>query len=103
MTLPAASNKLRGKEGTHVTLTISRDGAGLASPVTITRAKIHQLSVYEKMLPGKIGYVALTVFGRDTGDELNTALDRLQRDGARASSARFARQRRRIFGMRRSP
>jgi carboxyl-terminal processing protease len=84
MTLPAASNKLRGKEGTHVTLTISRDGAGLASPVTITRAKIHQLSVYEKMLPGKIGYVALTVFGRDTGDELNTALDRLQRDGARA-------------------
>ncbi len=84
MTLPAASTKLRGKEGTHVTLTISRDGAGLASPVTITRAKIHQLSVYEKMLPGKIGYVALTVFGRDTGDELNTALDRLQRDGARA-------------------
>ncbi|HLY02330.1 MAG TPA: S41 family peptidase [Candidatus Cybelea sp.] len=84
MSLPAASGKLRGKEGTHVTLTISRDGAGLASPVTITRAKIHQLSVYEKMLPGKIGYVALTVFGRDTGDELNTALDRLQRDGARA-------------------
>jgi carboxyl-terminal processing protease len=84
MSLPTASGKLRGKEGTHVTLTVSRDGAGLASPITITRAKIHQLSVYEKMLPGKIGYVALTVFGRDTGDELNTALDRLQRDGARA-------------------
>ncbi len=84
MTLPAASGKLRGKEGTHVTLSIARDGAGLTAPITITRAKIHQLSVYQKMLPGKIGYVALTVFGRDTGDELNTALDRLQRDGARA-------------------
>jgi C-terminal processing protease CtpA/Prc len=60
MSLPTASGKLRGKEGTHVTLTVSRDGAGLASPITITRAKIHQLSVYEKMLPGKIGYVALT-------------------------------------------
>jgi carboxyl-terminal processing protease len=84
MSLAGASGRLRGKEGTRVTLTVSREGAGLASPIAITRAKIHQLSVYQKMLPGKIGYVALTVFGRDTGDELNTALDRLQRDGARA-------------------
>lgn len=84
MSLDVASSKLRGKEGTHVTLTISRDGAALASPIAITRAKIHQLSVYEKMLPGKIGYIALTVFGRDTADELNTALGRLQKDGARA-------------------
>jgi carboxyl-terminal processing protease len=42
------------------------------------------MSVYEKLLPGKIGYVALTVFGRETGSELTTALDRLQRAGARA-------------------
>jgi carboxyl-terminal processing protease len=84
MDLSAASGKLRGKEGTKVTLTIERDSAALAAPITITRAKIHQLSVYEKMLPGKIGYIALTVFGRDTGDELNTALDRLQSQGARA-------------------
>ncbi len=83
MTLPMASGKLRGKEGTKVTLTLTRDAATVP-PITITRAKIHQLSVYEKMLPGKIGYVALTVFGRDTGDELNAALDRLQSQGARA-------------------
>jgi carboxyl-terminal processing protease len=84
MSLNDASGKLRGKEGTKVTLTIDRDDAALAAPITITRAKIHQLSVYEKMLPGKIGYIALTVFGRDTGDELNSALDRLQSEGARA-------------------
>jgi carboxyl-terminal processing protease len=84
MSLNAASSKLRGKEGTKVMLTIEREGAPLPAPVTITRAKIHQLSVYEKMLPGKIGYVALTVFGRDTGSELDTALDRLQKEGARA-------------------
>ena len=36
------------------------------------------------MLPGNIGYVALTVFGRDTGAELNKALTRLQQQGARA-------------------
>ncbi|MBV8198202.1 MAG: S41 family peptidase [Candidatus Eremiobacteraeota bacterium] len=83
MSLNAASSKLRGKEGTRVTLTIEREGTTVA-PVAITRAKIHQLSVYEKLLPGKIGYIALTVFGRETGNELNAALDRLEREGARA-------------------
>jgi carboxyl-terminal processing protease len=84
LTVQQASTKLRGKEGSSVSLTIERDGSTLPSPVAITRAKIHQLSVYEKMLPDKIGYVELTVFGRDTGAELNAALNRLQQQGARA-------------------
>ncbi len=84
MAIATASGKLRGKEGTRVTLTIQRDTGTLPAPLTIVRAKIHQLSVYEKLLPGKIGYIALTVFGRDTGTELTTALERLQRNGARA-------------------
>ncbi|HEY5348591.1 MAG TPA: S41 family peptidase [Candidatus Lustribacter sp.] len=78
-----ASAHLRGKEGTKVTLTILRGDKTLA-PITLVRAKIHQLSVYDKMLPGDIGYVALTVFGKDTAQELTQALDRLQKKGARA-------------------
>ncbi len=84
LSINQASAKLRGKEGTRVTITIQRDPGPQPAPFTITRAKIHQLSVYEKMLPNKIGYVALTVFGRETGNELTTALDRLQQQGARA-------------------
>jgi carboxyl-terminal processing protease len=84
MTLQQASSHLRGKAGTVVQLTIQREGAVLAQPIAVTRAQIHELSVYEKMLPGKIGYVELTVFGRDTGAELARALDRLQQQGARA-------------------
>lgn len=83
LTVQQASTKLRGKEGTSVSLTIQRDGSNLPA-IALTRAKIHQLSVYEKMLPGKIGYLELTVFGRDTGAEIAAALDRLQRQGARA-------------------
>ncbi len=79
-----ASAHLRGKKGTRVTLTLVRNGKLLASPITITRGTIHQMSVYERMLPGDIGYIALTVFGKSTTDELTTALDRLQKDGARA-------------------
>lgn len=84
MKLPAASSHLRGKAGTPVKLTIVRQGKLLPDPVTIVRAQIKELSVYQKMLPGKIGYVELTVFGRDTAAELQQALDRLQKEGARA-------------------
>jgi carboxyl-terminal processing protease len=82
-TVDRASAHLRGKEGTKVTITLERAGKPLP-PITLTRAKIHQLSVFDKMLPGNIGYVALTVFGKDTSDELAAALDRLQKKGARA-------------------
>ncbi|MDQ2662628.1 MAG: S41 family peptidase [Candidatus Eremiobacteraeota bacterium] len=84
MAITEASKHLRGKEGTRVALTIVRDGKALAAPIVITRAIVHQLSVYQKMLPNKVGYVDLTVFGQSTGQELTQALDRLQRDGARA-------------------
>ena len=84
MTLQQASSHLRGKAGTQVQLTLTRDGAALPQPVTVTREQIHEVSVYDKMLPGKIGYVELTVFGRDTGAELARALDKLQQQGARA-------------------
>ena len=84
MTIQQASSHLRGKAGTQVQLVVSRDGKQVSTPISITRAEIRQLSVYEKMLPNKIGYVELTVFGRDTGAELSRALDRLQQQGARA-------------------
>jgi carboxyl-terminal processing protease len=84
MKLQTASSHLRGQLGTPVKLTIVRAGQLLPAPITIVRAQIHELSVYEKMLPGKIGYVELTVFGSNTDAELQQALDRLQKEGARA-------------------
>jgi len=83
MTLDNASKMLKGKIGTQVQLTIERSGTALP-PISITRAEIHQLSVYEHMLAGNIGYIEVTVFGRDTGAELNRALTELQQKGARA-------------------
>ncbi len=83
MTIQQASGLLRGKEGTTVHLTLLRNG-GAVAPVTIVRAQIRQLSVYPKMLPNKIGYVELTVFGRDTARELSGALERLAAQGAKA-------------------
>jgi carboxyl-terminal processing protease len=82
-TIQQTSDLLRGKIGTTVAVTVVRDGQTLA-PITLTRETIHQVSVFDRMLPGKIGYVALTVFGQNTGTELATALTRLQQEGAKA-------------------
>ena len=75
---------LRGKEGTIVRLGLERDGAALAGQVAVTRAVIHQPSVYARLLPNNIGYARLTVFGATTGSELSSALDRLESQGAKA-------------------
>ena len=74
---------LRGKEGTIVRITVERNGAALA-PIAVTRAVIHQPSVYAKMLDGGIGYARLTVFGSTTAAELSQALDRLEAQHAKA-------------------
>lgn len=84
MSAQQASSHLRGRAGTSVSLVLERDGRMLPAPIVITRATIHDVSVVEKMLPDKIGYVELTVFGLDTGSELTTALNRLEQEGVRA-------------------
>lgn len=75
---------LRGKEGTVVRIAVERSGATLPAPLAVTRAVIHQPSVYARLLPTGIGYARLTVFGSNTGSELASALDRLEAQGAKA-------------------
>jgi carboxyl-terminal processing protease len=74
---------LRGDPGTKVKLAVLRSGATI-DPITVTRATIKQPSVFAKLLPGGIGYAQLSVFGQNTGSELNAALNRLQSEGAKA-------------------
>jgi|SRR5579872_555159 len=79
----ADSKMIRGKTGTSISLVVQRDGKPLGT-LALTREQIQAPSVYNHMLPGKIGYVALTVFGQDTANELTQALGELQKQGARA-------------------
>ncbi len=73
---------LRGEPGTKVTLTVDR--AGAPETFTVTRANIHTPSVLARLLPSGIGWVQLSVFGADTGRELDAALHRLDAQGAKA-------------------
>lgn len=74
---------LRGKEGTQVKLSIVRGGSPIPA-VDVTRAVIHQPSVYSRMLDNGIGYARLTVFGSNTAQELTAALNKLEAQGAKA-------------------
>jgi len=73
---------LRGEPGTKVTLTIDR--ADKPESVVVTRATIQSPSVFARLLPSGIGWVQLSVFGADTGHELDAALRRLDAQGAKA-------------------
>jgi carboxyl-terminal processing protease len=73
---------LRGDPGTKVTLTVDRSGQ--AQSFTVTRATIHSPSVLGRLLPNGIGWVQLSVFGADTGHELDAELKRLDAQGAKA-------------------
>ena len=84
MTLMDAVNKLRGPKGTKVTLTLRRDGQAAPIRVTLTRETIKIQSVKSEMLPDQIGYVRLSQFQEQTGDDLKQALKRLVDDKAQA-------------------
>ncbi len=84
MTLDGIGELLRGKPGTVVNVTVA---ASLSSPqrtVAIVRSEVQPPTVIFKMLPGQIGWVWVTAFGRATPDEFDVALRRLREQGARA-------------------
>jgi len=75
--------KLLGRTGTTVRLRVLRDGKP-HDEFSIVRAEVHAPTVYQKLLPNDIGYIAIGVFGEPTAEEFGAALKRLQRQNARA-------------------
>jgi len=86
LSLQEAVEKLRGKVGEKVTLTISRPATKEIKDYELTRAVIKVPSVKDaQILPGRggarIGYVRITQFNEPTADELSKALDKLEKQG----------------------
>ncbi|ALS29503.1 S41 family peptidase [Paenibacillus cisolokensis] len=78
------AQKLRGKEGTKVTIGISRSGLSEPFQVTLTRAPIKQESVSYEMREGGIGVVTVTRFAERTAEEFDKAVEALEKDGMKA-------------------
>jgi carboxyl-terminal processing protease len=78
LTLMDAVNKMRGAKGSKVTLTLEREGAASPLDVTLVREIIKIQSARSKKLDNGIGYVRLTQFQEQTGEDLANALDKLR-------------------------
>jgi carboxyl-terminal processing protease len=75
---------VRGEVGTQVTLRLRRAGTAEPFDVVVTREEIENPSVEWRLLEQDptTGYIALRIFGERTVDELRTALQELQTQGA---------------------
>lgn len=74
-----AVDKMRGKIGQKITLTLVRDG-GNPFDVTLTRATITVKSVKSQLLESGYGYIRITQFQVNTGEEVGKALAKLRKD-----------------------
>lgn len=84
ITLIDAVKKLRGPEGSTVTISVFRKGFSEPKDFTLARAVIQIKSVRWKKLPDDIGYVKLRSFQKSTTDELEEALHDLEEQNIRA-------------------
>ena len=73
---------LKGTPGTEVTVTLGRPGWRETRDVTLKRALIKVPTVWSALLPGKVGYLNVDTFARNTGFEFRAAAEDLRRQGA---------------------
>lgn len=73
--------KIRGPEGTKLTLTIRREGSA-DFDIELMRANISNPTVSGKILGSDIGYISIDTFGDFTEDEFKKTLDELIEQGA---------------------
>ncbi len=80
LTLREAVDIMRGKPGTKITLTVVREGLDAPIKVTITRAIIKVKSVKQRLLEPGFGYVRITQFQSNSGDNLMEAIAKLKEE-----------------------
>ena len=78
LSLEEAVNIMRGKPGTTLTLTILRDGESAPIEIDVERAIIKVTSTKSRLIENGYGYVRLTQFQSETGQEFVDAIEKLE-------------------------
>lgn len=79
MSTEEASKLMRGQRGTSVTLKIKREGVSELLEYTIERALIELKNIpYYGVMDGGVGYVRLSKFSKESGQELKDAIKELK-------------------------
>jgi len=80
-TLEEAVDLLRGPEGSEVKVTVKRPGTTDPVSFDITRGEIRASTVSHEWMEEGLGYVEITEFDRQTGQEFSQALKELEEEG----------------------
>lgn len=83
MALDEAVGKIRGPEGSSVTLSILRDNEPVKDYVLV-RSNIQIKTVAGKMLPDHIGYIRISMFNENTGSDFTRKYQELEKEGMKA-------------------
>ncbi len=83
LTIDEVAQRLRGPEGSHVQISIHREGDEGEVEYSIERREIVTKSVrHAFVVENRVGYVRLANFSETSGGEVRAALQRLKADGA---------------------
>ncbi|MBD9413899.1 S41 family peptidase [Pseudomonas sp. PDM16] len=82
LSLMEAVDKMRGKAGSKINLTLVREG-GRPFDVELTRAVIKVRSVKSQMLENGYGLIRISQFQVNTGEEVGKALAKLRKDNGK--------------------
>lgn len=77
--LSEAVTKMRGKNGSQVTLTLYRKGWGAFRDIPLKRQEIKIRSVRSEMLEPGFGYVRLSSFNENAAKDVKKAIDQLEK------------------------
>jgi carboxyl-terminal processing protease len=84
MQLSDAVKKMRGRPGTKVVISVVREGWAEAKDYEIVREQIRVHSVREHNLGNGVAYIKLRQFQEQTPHDLEVALGKAQKDGAKS-------------------
>ena len=73
--------RIRGKDGTEVTIQVLRKSSGETQTYTVKRAIVVVESVESRMLDEEMGYIALRAFKDNTYDQFQSAMESLEQQG----------------------
>jgi carboxyl-terminal processing protease len=75
--------RIRGEEGTEVTIGVYREGEDEILDFTMKRAKIDVPNIESEMLADGIGYIRLYSFNEVAEEDIRSAIEKLEGEGAR--------------------
>lgn len=82
--------RMRGREGTMVTITVLRGDDEEVHVFSLQREHIQTASVRHELLEPAYGYIRVSQFNEATADELSRAIDDLQQAGSDAQASMLA-------------